>query len=132
EFYDQSTKLGQIEAAPYVLIWRNVPAGNHLITARAFDNLGAQTRSSPWFLTVSGAPPGGDTLLFRIKAIADGTVRLTVSGSPGDYIISMSENLKTWADLYPVTIEAGAEAGSINDSTGLTNSGLFFRVRREQ
>jgi hypothetical protein len=42
----------------------------------------------------------------------------------------MSEDLKNWVDIYPVTIEASGVA-SIEDSTGLTSSRLFFRVRRE-
>lgn len=131
EFYDASTKLAQVESAPYTFIWQNVPAGNHLLTAVAVDNLGAQTRSSAGFLTASGNPPGSDRPQFGIKPIAQGTVRLTVSGQPGYYIISMSEDLRTWVDIYPVTIEAGSGSGSIDDSTGSTSSRLFFRVRRE-
>src|SRR6185436_17151029 len=90
EFYDDTTKLGQVDTAPYAFVWQNVPAGNHLITARAIDNLAAETDSSPRFLTASGTPPAGDKPQFGIKTIAQGTVRLTVSGQPGYYIISMS------------------------------------------
>src|SRR6185369_10205473 len=56
EFYDDSTKLGQVEAAPFIFAWQDVPTGNHLLTARAIDNVGAETDSSPRFLTVGAAP----------------------------------------------------------------------------
>jgi Galactose oxidase-like, Early set domain/Bacterial Ig domain len=53
EFRDGTTLLGQDTAAPYSFTWRNVPVGNHVLTARAVDNAGAVTTSSPVRITVS-------------------------------------------------------------------------------
>jgi hypothetical protein len=52
EFRDGTTVLGQDTSAPYSLTWRNVPPGSHVLTARATDNAGAVTTSSPVGITV--------------------------------------------------------------------------------
>jgi chitinase len=52
EFRDGSTLLGQDTTAPYSFTWRNVPQGTHVLTARATDNAGAATTSSPVGITV--------------------------------------------------------------------------------
>jgi hypothetical protein len=131
-FYDGSTKLGELTKAPFSFLWQYPSPGNHLVTAEVTDNLGAETKSSPKLLTVSGTeiPQDGNKPRFGIEPLEQGNARLTVSGSPGYYIISMSEDLRTWVDIYPVTIDASG-SGSINDSTASTNQRLFFRVRRE-
>jgi hypothetical protein len=45
-FYDGSTRLGQADSAPYTFVWKNATPGNHLVSARAVDNAGAETASS--------------------------------------------------------------------------------------
>jgi hypothetical protein len=52
EFRDGSTLLGQDTTAPYSFTWRNVPSGNHVLTARATDDGGAATTSGPVTITV--------------------------------------------------------------------------------
>jgi Galactose oxidase-like, Early set domain/Bacterial Ig domain len=52
EFRDGTTVLGQDTSAPYSFMWRNVPSGSHALTARATDNAGAVTTSSPVGITV--------------------------------------------------------------------------------
>ena len=52
EFRDGSTLLAQDTTAPYSFTWRNVPQGAHVLTARAVDNAGAATTSSPVGFTV--------------------------------------------------------------------------------
>ncbi len=52
EFRDGSTLLGQDTTAPYSFTWRNVPQGTHVLTARATDNAGATTTSSPVGITI--------------------------------------------------------------------------------
>src|SRR4051812_13183046 len=47
EFRDGTTLLAQDTTAPYAFTWRNVPQGTHVLTARATDNAGAATTSSP-------------------------------------------------------------------------------------
>jgi bacillolysin len=128
-FYDGSTRLGQADSAPYTFVWKNATPGNHLVSARAVDNAGAETASSPKLLTVSGTEHPGPTVTLNVQATAPSTVRLTVSGDPGHYIISMSEDLKTWVDIYPVTVGTSG-TGSVDDSGGpLHYSHLFYRAR---
>jgi hypothetical protein len=95
------------------------------------DNLGGTADSSPRFLVANGTPgPGGDQPKLGIRTVAPKTMRLIVNGPPGDYIIEMSEDLKTWVDIYPLTIDAGG-SGSIDDAGGpLHYANLFYRVRR--
>ena len=52
EFRDGTTLLGTDTTAPYAFTWRNVASGSHVITARATDNGGAITTSSPIGITV--------------------------------------------------------------------------------
>jgi len=52
EFRDGTTLIGQDTTAPYSLTWRNVPQGNHALTARATDSAGGVTTSSTISITV--------------------------------------------------------------------------------
>lgn len=52
QFRDGTTVLATDTSAPYSWTWRNVPSGNHVLTARATDNSGAATTSSPVSITV--------------------------------------------------------------------------------
>jgi hypothetical protein len=53
EFFSGATKLGEDAAAPFGYDWTNVPAGSYSISARATDDLGAQTTSAPRTVSVS-------------------------------------------------------------------------------
>jgi hypothetical protein len=59
EFYVGVTKLGDDNASPYSLIWSNVPAGLHALTARATDARGLAATSAVVAITVnaSNLPP---------------------------------------------------------------------------
>jgi Autotransporter beta-domain/Bacterial Ig domain len=57
EFYNGATLLGTATAVPYAFNWTNVPAGNYALTARAFDNLGAQADSAVVNVSVTNATP---------------------------------------------------------------------------
>jgi chitinase len=57
-FYNGSTLLTEVTAAPYSYTWSNVAAGTYAITAKATDNSGASTTSSSVTITVGG---GGNT-----------------------------------------------------------------------
>jgi RHS repeat-associated protein len=52
EFYQGATLVGTATAAPYAVTWNNVPAGNYSLTAKATDNRGTSTTSSPVAITV--------------------------------------------------------------------------------
>jgi hypothetical protein len=55
EFLNGSTVLGSDATSPYSFTWTNVQSGTYTLTARATDNRGAQTVSSPISLTVNSA-----------------------------------------------------------------------------
>ena len=66
EFFNGATKLGEDSTVPYTYSWTGVPAGGYVLTARATDDLGAQTSSSARTVTVTGgsAPPSfGNTAI---------------------------------------------------------------------
>jgi len=47
DFYANNSLIGSVASAPYKLTWSNVPVGAYELTARATDNAGALTTSSP-------------------------------------------------------------------------------------
>ena len=52
EFFNGTTKLSEDTTAPYTGQWNIGAAGTYTLTARATDNSGAQTTSSPVTITV--------------------------------------------------------------------------------
>jgi len=55
EFYHGTTLLGSVTQAPYSYTWSNVASGTYTVTAKAVDNAGAVTVSSPVTVRVAGA-----------------------------------------------------------------------------
>jgi len=55
EFYNGATLLGTATASPYTYAWSNVAVGTYSITAKATDNGGAATTSTPVSVTVNGS-----------------------------------------------------------------------------
>ena len=74
EFYNGSTLLGSAVAVPYSYTWSNVLPGSYSLKARAYDNQGATSDSSPVSLTVN------DTTLPTVSLTAPGNAT-TVSGT---------------------------------------------------
>src|ERR1043166_356881 len=64
EFFQGTTLLGTDSTAPYTFVWNNVAASSYSISARATDDLGAVTSTTPITITVTQA--GGDrSVLFN-------------------------------------------------------------------
>jgi len=85
EFFNGSTKLAEDTTAPYSFTWGGVPGGSYTLTARATDDLGATTTSSP--STISVAANSAPTV--AITSPADGATfawkpTITVSATAGD------------------------------------------------
>ncbi|MBN9693903.1 MAG: PQQ-dependent sugar dehydrogenase [Verrucomicrobia bacterium] len=56
EFFAGGTKIGEALGAPFELLWRDAPAGEHLVIGRLVDEMGRALESLP--ITVSiGLPP---------------------------------------------------------------------------
>lgn len=60
EFFDGTNLIGQSYSAPFDFTWDNAFAGNHILTAKATDDDGAVSVSSPVTITVNAV---GDALL---------------------------------------------------------------------
>jgi len=56
EFFQGSTKLGEVSAAPYSFDWTNVASGSYVFTAVATDNLGSGAVSNSVSITVNARP----------------------------------------------------------------------------
>ncbi len=56
EFYKDGALLGTATASPYTFTWSNVAPGNYTLTAKAYDNAGATTTSTPVAISVSALP----------------------------------------------------------------------------
>jgi hypothetical protein len=86
EFFNGTTKLGEDATAPYSFAWSGVGAGTYTLTARATDDLGYTSSSSPSTVTVLAAnkPPTA-----AITSPADGTIlpwkpTITISATASD------------------------------------------------
>ncbi len=53
EFYEGSHKIGETQTAPYEFDWQGIGAGNYVLTARATDDRGATTTSTPVAIAVT-------------------------------------------------------------------------------
>jgi hypothetical protein len=52
QFFNGTSLLGEDTSAPYSYLWKLGAAGTYTVTARATDNSGAVTTSSPISVTV--------------------------------------------------------------------------------
>jgi hypothetical protein len=92
EFYNGSTLLGTDTSSPYQWAWTSVPAGTYTLTARAFDDKGAQTTSAAVSVTVNNpAPPPNVAPSVSITGPASGatfiapaTITIAANASDGD------------------------------------------------
>jgi hypothetical protein len=57
DFYNGSNLIGTSTTSPYSLTWSNVGVGTYTITAKATDNLGIATNSTPVTVTVKANQP---------------------------------------------------------------------------
>ena len=56
EFYQNSFKIAETTTPPYAAAWRNVSAGNYILTALAYDDAGLAVRSAGVPVKVTGNP----------------------------------------------------------------------------
>ncbi|MBI3416782.1 MAG: M4 family metallopeptidase [Verrucomicrobia bacterium] len=133
ELYDGSEKLTEWTAPPYratVKFDTNVVPHTFRFIARAIDNVGGATDSTPVNISLTQSGGGGGSIRISAVKLANASIRLTVTGAAGNYTIQQSTDLKTWADIYPVTVGA-AGTGSVDDSGGPANNrSLFYRARK--
>jgi hypothetical protein len=150
EFFNGATKLGEDTTAPYSFAWSGVGAGTYTLTARATDDLGYTSSSSPSTVTVVAAnkPPTA-----AVTSPADGTIfpwkptiTITATASDPDGSVSNVEFLDgttvlaqkttapysyTWRNVPPGSHVLRVRA---TDNTGLTTTsapvGITVRPKR--
>ncbi|TDD19271.1 cellulose 1,4-beta-cellobiosidase [Nonomuraea diastatica] len=142
DFYQGSTLLGTDTSAPYTHNWTGVAAGSYSVTARATDNGGATTTSSPVGITVSQSTgpallvsptslsvPEGGTASFGVKLSQEPSANVTVSvaRASGDADLTVSSGAtrtftpSNWDTEQNVTLAAA-------DDSDTTSGSAVFRV----
>jgi hypothetical protein len=136
EFFADSTKVGEDATSPYGITWAGVPAGQHVLTARASDDSGTPTTSSPVPIVVN-APPSVTLTGPAPGAVftAPATITLTATASDADGSVVQVEFLQgsttlgvvtaapysfTWTDApagaYRLTAKATDDRGAVTVS----------------
>ncbi len=95
DFYHGTTLLYSDNASPYSFTWTNVANGSYTLTAKAVDNSGVSTISSPVVITVGGSnqPPvvSITTPLQGATFTSPATITLIASATDNDGTISKVE-----------------------------------------
>jgi hypothetical protein len=142
DFYQGSTLLGTDTSSPYAYSWQNAAAGNYSITARATDDAGETTTSSPVGITVStdstpvlvvsplslAVPETGDASFgVRLSRAPTANVTVSTARASGDTDLTVSSGATrtftpaNWNTAQNVTIAAADDA---DDTSGTA----VFRV----
>ena len=133
EFFQNGTKIGEDFTSPFNYVWSNAPAGSYTLTAKATDDLGAQTTSAAVAVTVNpekGRIAGKITKADGTTPIAGVIVKVyqgvTTAGTvstngTGDYVV-------TGLDDGTYTVEASApeyiikRQGGVSVTSGTTSN----------
>lgn len=126
EFFSGTTKLGEDLTSPYSFTWNDIPAGSYALTAKATDNLNANTTSEPVTITIKStvnptANPGDDVFL----TLPANSTTLTGSGTSSD-----GSSLKyLWTQVSgPSTVVIPNAASQTISLTGLSEGTYVFEL----
>ncbi len=145
DFYQGSTFLGSDNTSPFSFNWTNVAAGNYTLTAKATDNSGATTVSTPVTIIVTAinqppvvtltSPESGATftapatiILSASATDADGTITKVEFYYGSNLITSDNTSLYSYtvsgvpASNYTLTARATDNKGSSTTSAPVTIS----------
>ncbi|SFH06693.1 Por secretion system C-terminal sorting domain-containing protein [Pontibacter chinhatensis] len=128
EFYQGTTKLGEDLTSPYSFAWANIPAGTYQLTARAFDNGGLSTSSSPVNVTVSAAPSGCPCTVFSASSAPVGPLRSDGRALQlGMKFRSSVAGYVTGVRFYKQTGNTGTHTGQLYSSGGTLLASVVFQ-----
>jgi len=103
QFYQNHQLIGEAASSPYAVIWENVPAGSHKITAKAIDNAGKSTFSDIIIISVNEAVgmrslatesvqlypnPATDQITLRLDGVAFSQAFITLYNSRGHRLLT--------------------------------------------
>lgn len=116
DFYAGDTFIGTAGGAPWMVAWTDVQPGTYNVTAKAFDDDGVATVSSPFTVNVIAAPAGrtinvkpGESVSSAVRSAQAGD---TVLIQPGTYKDTLTLRNSGTADR-PITIKAAGPVGSV-------------------
>lgn len=143
EFYAGTQLLGTDTSAPFQHDWAGAAPGEYSVTAKAFDNKGATSLSSPVAVKVLAAPAvvttpstvnvkQGESTTVDVKLAVQpsGPVTVTVARTAGSADLTaspatLSFTTANWNTGQPVTISSAANGGALaTASFSLTAPGL--------
>jgi len=117
QFFDGATALGAVAAPPFNFR-ANLGVGNHELTAKATDDRGAVSSSSPVSVTVVEAQA---ITITSIRAVSGG-VELAWAGGSGPFVVQQANDLRQpWCSVLPISTGRSA----LLPATGPSG---FFRV----
>lgn len=142
EFYQGTTLLGAASSAPYTYVWAGVAAGSYTLSAKATDNFGSVTTSTPVTVTViPNAPPtvGLTSPVTGFTAFAPANVTLSANAADSDGSVTQVDFYQgttligtataapytfNWATVaagtYSLTAKAIDNLGAVTTSASLT------------
>ena len=99
EFFNGASKLGEDTTTPYTLEWKDLAEGNHTLTAKATDNSGGSTTSSPVKIEVTAATNALPTVAITspvqdAKFAASSSVTINANAADTDGSIAKVEFFK--------------------------------------
>jgi len=121
DFLVNGQLAGSATHPPFTLSWSNAPAGLHQLVARATDNDGAATDSTPVWITV-GAPQ------FLAPALDPEGLLLAWPDAQGEFLLEMATRLNP-ADWQTVTNTSQSTNGFQRLTLPLHGPQQFFRLR---
>lgn len=133
EFFNGSTLIVTEKIAPYSWTWKNVPAGTYTITAKATDNSGNSTISTPVsFLvkaTVLGVSAGSNEDLMSIsEAVDNPSSEVDFRLFPNPALSKVSIELNSLLSNQKVNLVIRNLAGSTMKDIPLTLTGRLIEV----
>ncbi len=115
EFFQGATLIATINAPNlFTFTVNNLAAGNYSFTARATDNLGAQTTSSAATVTVStNLPPSVNLTAPAAQSVYAAPANITITGTAGDTDGTVTQ-IQLFANGSPIATLPGTSPFSFN------------------
>lgn len=127
DFYAGTALLGSSTSAPYGVTWNVSTAGTHALTARATDDAGETTTSTPVSITVSVAAPAAPTGL-AAAAVSKSRINLSWKDNANNesgFLVERSTNGTSFTQIATLGANVTTYA-----NTGLSRDRLYYyRVR---
>ncbi|HTR59852.1 MAG TPA: Ig-like domain-containing protein [Casimicrobiaceae bacterium] len=140
EFYQGTTKLATLTAAPYTYAWNSVAGGNYALTAKATDDKGAVTTSAtvnvkvnkpptvsitspannssvvlPATVTINASASDSDGSIAKVEFYRDGVLLGSDTASPYSYAWTVPGS-----GTYVLTAKATDNLGAVTTSAAVT------------